>query len=122
MAIKYTIIKKDRYLLITASGKDDNLEEVESYGMAVIQAAIENRVTHILCDERQLEYALGTFDIFESARFIAEHVPSLAKTAIVSGSNESQDVAFWETVAVNRGLHVKMFKDFDSAETWLLAQ
>jgi hypothetical protein len=120
MAITYTISKKDRYLLITASGKDDSLEEVESYGMAVIQAALINKATHVLCDERQLEYALGTFDIFESARFIAQHVPSLAKTAIVSGTNESQDVAFWETVAVNRGLHVKMFQDIDKAEAWLL--
>lgn len=121
MAINFTITIKDRYLLITASGKDESLEEVESYGMAVIQAAIDNRVTHILCDERQLEYALGTFDIFESARFIAEHVPRLAKTAIVTGANEIQDVAFWETVAVNRGLHVKMFQNMDEAEAWLLS-
>lgn len=121
MAITYNISQNDNYLLITASGKDDCLQDVINYGSAIIQHAIEHRITQILCDERQLQYALGFFDIFESARFLAENVPTLAKAAVVIGNNNMEDATFWETVAVNRGLHVKIFQEFETAEEWLLS-
>jgi hypothetical protein len=104
---------------VKASGKDDSLEQVEKYGMAIIEAALSFGCTKILCDETDLEYSLDTFESFEAAKFIAEHAPRISKTAIVCKPSSFVDSAFWETVAINRGLHVKMCKTLDEAEEWL---
>ena len=72
-----------------------------------------------LCDETELEYRLGTTDTFEAAAFMAENAPHVAKVAIVFGPNPVEDVSFWQTVARNRGLVVRTFKDLPAAEEWL---
>ena len=119
MSINYSIEVEDDLLRVTASGVDDNLEQVQEYGMAVIGAAIEYRVSKILCNEKDLKYLLGTFDTYESARLIAEAAPKIAQVAIVCKDDDYKDAQFWETVASNRGLHIRVFKDLATAEEWL---
>ena len=119
MAIEYNLEIENNLLRVTASGKDDNLEQVQEYGMAIIRAAIEHNVSKVLCDEQELEYSLGTFDTYESAKFIAEVAPKVAKVAIICKSDQYDDAHFWETVASNRGLHIRVFKNLSEAEEWL---
>lgn len=119
MAINYSFSVSGKFLRVTATGKDESLEEVENYGMAIIKAAVSSACTSILCDERKLIYNLGTIDTFESAKFISENAPKVAKVAVVCRAQDYSDAVFWETVAVNRGLQVKMFKKVDDAEQWL---
>jgi len=119
MAIQFQIECSNSVLRVKASGKDENLEQVENYGMAIVAAANSYGCIKILCDETELEYSLDTFDSFEAAKFIAEHAPKISKTAIVCKPSSFVDAAFWETVAVNRGMHVKMCKTLDEAEEWL---
>lgn len=119
MAIKYAFICENHFLRVIASGKDDDLEQVQEYGMAVIKAAVENDASKVLCDERELEYTLGTFDTYESARIIAEAAPNIVKVAIVCKSENIGDAKFWETVATNRGLHIRIFNNIEDAQAWL---
>lgn len=119
MAINYVITSEGNYLIVKASGKDDNLAQVKEYGIAVITAAVASEAYYILCDETELEYSLDVFDTFESARFIAEHAPRIAKVAIVCNPKQMHDAEFWETVAVNRGLQIRVFQNMDSANSWL---
>ncbi len=120
MAIDYKFSVDESILIVQASGQDDNLQEVTEYGMAVIEAGISNNVKHILCDETNLIYKLGTFDTYESAKFIAEYAPKIAKVAIVCNPQCISDAAFWEDVVVNRGLTLKMFLHTDDARKWLV--
>ena len=119
MAISYTIVCDGQLLRVKASGKDDDLSDVMNYGMAILTAALEHGVTKILCDETELEYAIGILDTYESAKFIAENVPEVSKTAIVCKVSQMADAVFWETVAINRGLQVKAFMDLAAAREWL---
>lgn len=120
MAIQYTLIAEEgRLLLVKASGFDESLEEVKQYGLAIVQICKAENYTRVLCDERDLEYRLGTLDTFESAEFLARQAPRLAKIAIVCNEKFTADGHFWETVAVNRGLTVRFFKDMESARQWL---
>ncbi len=119
MAIEYELRVQGDLLWVTARGKDDHVEQVKQYGMAVAAAAIANACHRILCDERQLTYSLGTFDTFDAARHIAENVSHFLKVAIVCGQSQSEDAEFWETVAVNRGLCVRVFRQLDRAQAWL---
>lgn len=119
MAINVTFKNKGDILLVTASGKDESLEDVEEYGMKVIEQGILSNCRKILCDEINLEYNLSTIDTFESAKFISENAPKVCKVALVSNPKNLPDAKFWETVTFNRGLTVKVFTDKSEAEVWL---
>lgn len=119
MAISFEYEVLGDLLRVTATGRDDSLEDVKQYGMKIIEASLQTGCTRILCDETGLEYALGKVDSFEAAKYIAEMVPGLGKAAIVCHPKYASDGEFWGTVAVNRGLEVKMCTDILEAEEWL---
>jgi hypothetical protein len=121
MTIEYQFEVQGELLRVTASGRDDSLEDVQSYGMAVIRAALENGCTRIVCNETNLVYALGTFDTFKYGTFIAAQAPRLARVALVVNPDQAKDVAFWETVVINRDLLVQVFDDAQAAEDWVRA-
>jgi hypothetical protein len=122
VTIQYEIAVEDDLLVVVASGVDEDVEEVQSYGMAVIAAAVEHQVTRILCDERSLEYRLGTMDTFQAAKFVADHAPRVGRAAIVCDSRYLRDARFWEDVSRNRGLQAAMFTSLSEARAWLDAQ
>ncbi len=119
MAISYTIRSVGDTMFVEASGSDRDLEDVENYGLAIIENAVRLNCRSILCDESRLEYRLGTFDTFESARFISERAPNVGMVAIVCDPRFTGDAKFWETVAVNRGLKARAFDDAQKALAWL---
>ena len=122
MAIRYEMQAEGDLLKVKAAGADESLKEVNAYGAAIIQAALRHSSRRILCDETQLVYKLSVTDTYESARFIAESVPHVVKVAIVCNPQSYPDGQFWETVAVNRGLSVRFFKDLTQATAWLDAK
>jgi len=119
MAIEYTLTTEENLLVVEASGFDENLDDVLQYGMAIVDACKAGNYSLVLCNELNLEYRLGTLDTFKSAEFLARQTPKLGKAAIVCNEKFINDARFWETVAVNRGLTVRIFKDVDSARKWL---
>lgn len=119
MAIQYTLQAEDDLMLVTASGHDDSLEDTIAYGMAVLGACLENQCTRVLCDERELEYRLSTIDTFQLAETAVRAAPKLVRIAIATGPENLEDAAFYETVAKNRGLSVKIFQNLDAARDWV---
>jgi hypothetical protein len=119
MNIRYTFQSEGHTLTVQASGHDESLDEVQAYGQAVVDEAVRSRCARVLCDERALEYRLGTLDIYDAAAFVAERAPRLARVAIVCDARFGKDASFWQNVAVNRGLSVRMFQDLPSARQWL---
>lgn len=120
MAITYQSEMKEGLLTITASGRDDNSQQVIDYGTSIINLAVLYDARLILCDERNLDYALGTFETFEAAKTIAKLAPKVARIAVLCKPEFLNDGKFWETVAVNRGLQVRMDIDLDRAQKWLM--
>jgi hypothetical protein len=119
MTIRHTCTVQNDTLEVVAEGRDQGAEEVKAYGEAVIRAALAAGVTRVLCDERCLVYDLDTFDTFEVARYMAAAVPHVARVAVVCSREGLDQGAFWETVAVNRGLKVVVTTDMDRARSWL---
>lgn len=119
MAIHYTAEVQGEILCVTASGFDENLEDVLNYGTGIIGLCQQSGVTRVLCDETALEYRLGTLDTYELGKFISEHVPSVARVAIVCNPKFLTMTDFFEDVVVNRGLSFRFFVDFDSSKRWL---
>ena len=119
MVIDHDAKVEGNTLVVTAGGREASLDEARRYVAAVLDAAGQAGCTHILCDERKLEHSLGTFDIYRKAEFTAHSAPRTTRAATVCSPGESADAAFWETVAVNRGLQVRVFTDPAEARAWL---
>jgi hypothetical protein len=119
MSIHHTFTLEPDLLLVKATGFDETLADLEAYGRAIIQTCLERGVTRVLCDESALEYRLDTFDTYWAAEFMSQHVPALAKAAIVCQPRGLEAARFWEDTAVNRGLHVRVFTDLAAARGWL---
>ena len=119
MAIQFQMTIEGDLLSCQASGFDESLDEVLAYGMAVIEACAKSDCSRVLCDETRLEYRLGTVDTFQAAVVISEHAPHVGKVAIVPQPTGLEAAAFWEDVAVNRGLQVRVFRTIDAAWAWL---
>ncbi len=111
-------VEKD-ILLVTAKGRDDDLKQVQEYGLAVLAEAKVNNSNKIICDETELEYSLSTLNTFNLAESLSKVIPYAVKVAIVCNPYQFTDASFWETVAVNRGAQVRVFKDMVSAEKWI---
>jgi hypothetical protein len=120
VAIKFQITPKENYLHVKASGRDENLDEVMNYGFSIKNAAIKNQLHRIFCDERDLIYSLGIMDTYEAAANLAESTSEYAKIAILINPSNLEEGEFWEDVAINRGLQVKMFLKEEEAFEWLL--
>jgi hypothetical protein len=119
MSIQIRLDCQENILKVTATGYDESVADVLGYGRAVIEAALAHGCRKILCDETNLAYHLKTLDIYEAAATIAREAPDVARVAIVCNPVYWQDAKFWENVASNRGLIVRMFGSLPDAENWL---
>ncbi len=119
MPIDYDISVENDMLVVKAFGKDDDLESVMAYSRAVAAAAVKNDCRQVLCDERDLKYALNNVDTFHLAEFCAKFAPLLQKAAIVCDPAHLDDGQFWGTAVSNRGAYVKVFTDIAKARCWL---
>jgi hypothetical protein len=120
VAIHYSFFPEKEMLVVETSGYDENLEEVENYGLAILDQSIKLNCSKVLCNESNLEYRLGTLDTYKLAKFLALMVPHVAKAAIVCNEKFITDAHFWETAVVNRGLEVRVFNTTENARLWLL--
>ena len=119
MGMQYEIRIDGKLLLATASGEPADMAELKRYGADLIAVGVKNACTKALLDERELEHTLNEGDIYFLAEQYSTSLPSLAKAAIVFDSEYTQNVEFWETCAVNRGLSIRVFKSIETALAWL---
>jgi len=69
----------------------------------------------------------GELDTIETYEVAGQELPSqpnarrLIRSAILDHSENLERIRFFETVAINRGLTVKVFDDEETAVRWLLA-
>jgi hypothetical protein len=119
MAINYEMSVEDELIIVVSSGVCDDLDQLKEYVLALHEAVTTLEQTRILVDETQLEYRLGTIDSYYSGEFMSEMEPKPYKLAIVCRQEGWDDTKFWETVAVNRGVPVRVFVDKERAEEWV---
>jgi len=115
MEINFVINDKDKYLKIISTGSCENLVQLKEYVLALQEATVSSGHTRLLVDETHLEYTLSTLDTYNSGCFLAQLSPKPQKIAILCKTSGWNDAKFWETVAFNRGVYVKIFKDHRSA-------
>ncbi len=75
----------------------------------------------VLMDTREAEAVLSVTDLYRLGEALSNH-PSLcqSKICLLTPREERENADFLETVAVNRGVQIRAFTDFEQAMTWLV--
>jgi hypothetical protein len=116
--------RRDREMLYaTLSGKFKLAEALSDF-LEVLEAIKENQSTEVVIDGRQLSGEPLTIERFLYGEFLAEAVKRLSVGAAsvfayVLHEPVPDPMRFGETVALNRGMNLKVFDDFDLAIGWL---
>ena len=118
---KYSLNIKERksYLYASVSGKD-SMDVSIAYWKEIIDACKRLDYHKVLIEE-DLKGSPEKVDYFEFGTFMSNIVRGLhMKIAFVDRhTNHTPDNLFCETVAVNRGVNVKVCKNIEEAEDWL---
>jgi len=113
--------QKPGYLHAVVTGKNSR-ESVLRYVEEVGRECAARGCVRVLIEERLEGPRLGTTDIFRIATQGSQRARgALEALAFVDVNAESRSMDFAETVAVNRGVPVRVFSTVDDAVSWLLA-
>jgi hypothetical protein len=120
MSYKLAITQKPGYLHAVVTG--ENSRETIGRYLEEVQRECAARNCHRLLIEERLEGPrLGTASVFEVASQGSERAQGrFSAIAYVDVNAEGNRMEFAETVAVNRGLPVRVFFSVREAENWLL--
>lgn len=117
-----TIEKKPAYIHFRVVGPNTP-EVVRAYLADVYDTCAQGEYPAILIEENLAGPGLGLFDIFEVVTDNSEKTwPYIRRIAYVdlNPDHSPPDMKFAETVAVNRGVNVRVFPSVREAEAWLV--
>lgn len=120
-AYRLTLEEHPRYLHATAVG-ERTAENVQRFLEEAYRACVENDRSSLLLEMRLSGPALDTTSIFNVISQRAADGAKLRRIAYVDPLTRSiSEARFAETVAVNRGVNVRLFPDVAAAAQWLSA-
>ncbi len=119
MSIKYSIEAEEDLLNVTAIGTCENLIQLKDYLFGIHDTVELNDSTRVFVDESRLIYALSTIETFNSAKFVSKMAPRQLKIAVLCRREGWKETKFWEDVAFNRGVMVRVFIAYDEAQRWI---
>jgi hypothetical protein len=121
--LRTEIILEEGHIRIMASG-DYSLQNANSLFKLSIDSAMLHRKRNILIDVINVQGNIPFFDRFQFAEFLATYKAEHALTevdriAVVGEEPIVHSNRFGETVAVNRGVNLRVFTDMEEALKWL---
>ena len=120
MAYRVTIEPTPRYLHVRVTG-DNSRESVLGYLSEVRQACLDHHTTNVLIEEDLSGPSLDLLDVFRVVSSRAESESVALRIAFVdkNPAHAPDRMKFAETVAVNRGIQVRVFERVADAAAWL---
>ncbi|HUN65122.1 MAG TPA: hypothetical protein VMW43_03410 [Bacteroidota bacterium] len=121
MSYTMDVEAKGNYLHITVRGINSP-QNVRNYLAEVRQKCIDHRTSAVLIEESLSGPGLPSLDIFNIVRDASKNIhPVIRRIAYVDTNTEHslRELKFGETVAVNRGVNVKVFSTVAEGEKWL---
>jgi hypothetical protein len=116
-----TLDQKPAYWHFRVTGPNTP-EVVRAYLADIYYACAQGECTAVLIEENLQGRGLALFDIFEVVTEGSEKTwPYIRRIAFVDVNPEhsTHDMKFAETVAVNRGVNVHVFRSVAEAQAWL---
>lgn len=121
-APQYQIVYDDRkdYLFASVTGPKDSLEVSIAFWTEIITEALTNNFKKLLVTEdfKDVVSALDMYMLVEQLEKFG--IQDLQVAFVDKEISQLELNKFGETVAVNRGIHARVFKKESEAEKWLL--
>lgn len=122
MAYRLNIDQKPAYLHATVTG-GNNRENVERYLEEIRRECMARNCFRVLVEERLVGPRLGMVDVFQIAAEGSSRASGVFQALAYVDVNARGDLMqFAETVAINRGVPVRVFSTVPEAEKWLLME
>lgn len=122
MSYTLTISKKHNYLHAKVTGQNSE-ENIKRYLEEVVQKCKDAKCPRLLIEEQLEGPRLDTLSVFDIASEGSVKSRGLfSAIAYVDISADGESMQFAETVAVNRGLPVRVFPTVTEAEKWFMDQ
>ena len=119
MTYQITFRERPNHLHARVTG-ENSIENVKRYMEEILQKCIDSKWSRLLIEEQLEGPRLDTFKVFEIAlKGSADSRGIFKAIAYVDINAEGDLMQFAETVAVNRGLPVRVFQTLAEAEKWL---
>ncbi len=83
------------------------------------EACRRKRCTHVLFDQTAATGELPLSDRFEIGVYAARKLPSSARIAVLAKEDQIRPHRFFESVARNRDMDLRLFSDREEALQWL---
>jgi hypothetical protein len=118
MAEDFIILRESSFLRVESS-KSVKSSNMKSF-IALAQDIKRDASVHkVLVDARGVMGTISTLERYKYASLLAEHLRGL-QVAFVLNKSMRDFEQFGETVAINRGAHIRVFIDLENAYEWLL--
>lgn len=124
MAYTLSVKTKGDHLHFTVTG-ENTAENVSGYFSEVLRICQQRHSSRVLIEENLQGPSLGTYAIFNIISLAVQQHPPGSRLFAYVDINPMHDMGamhFAETVAVNRGIAVKLFSRVPEAEQWLADQ
>ena len=119
MSYEMTLADKPGYLHATVTGQN-TLENVVMYMKGLHKECVARGVNRLLIEEKLIGPRLQTWDVYEiAAQGSAQGAGWFSALAYVDVHASGELMKFAETVAVNRGIPIRVFASVADAEAWL---
>lgn len=122
-AYRFAVKRRPGYLHASVSGQN-TVANVRRVLGDVLRACAEHGCARVLVEEHLIGPSLGVVDVFEIVSEGSRAGTTLLEKIAYVDTNPEHDASqleFIETVAVNRGVRVRVFATVAEAETWLAA-
>lgn len=122
MSYKIETTTEEEYLKLIVSG-EQTLTVNKALVIEIIDSCIEHQTGKVMVDIRRFKGQQGVIPDFELANFaVAKGLTVIKKAALIYNKDAHQSTTFFETVARNRGLNLRIFLNESDAEAWLLRE
>ncbi len=121
MAYDMKVMREDGYLHVVVTG-DNTPDDVAAYLDQIRRVCAEHGLAKVLIEENLTGPQLGTVDIYDVINAASGGVAPAIRSVAFVDTNPEHDFApmkFAETVAVNRGVSVRVFRDVPAAREWI---
>lgn len=119
MSFEMTLAEKPGYLHAIVTGKN-TLENVAAYMTQLRETCVARGIDRVLIEERLTGRRLETWDVYQAAsQGSARASGRFNAIAYVDVHASGELMKFAETVAVNRGMPIRVFASVEEAEAWI---
>ena len=121
MPYTFEVHEKEDYLLMTASGTLESVEDLDSLSRLMWQKADQCQCRRFLIDETAVNKTIDPHDITVFAESKIDNPRNRLRVAVVYSPENFSKLRWMETFLQNRSLAYRQFSSIEEARQWLMS-